>query len=866
MAAIIVPKQIDHHVRWSSVFHADASEFSGRTTSLLLSNVGVSSAYFPREGIPLHEFTLVISELEVQFDEMIKRGAKNLILGCDLNTPLPLHCHGVTGGGIFKTPTLGDAPRIDAIMNLLTKYNLLAFNTLDDANTDQCFTRISWGQRKSLTQIDFLFASGIMTTQTPVRSFNHRFCGEKIRLANSDHFPVQGNFNLGARSLSLLKSHSTMTGYKLQNNDDQAAFQKMLMNCMGFDGTLTLLQSGTFNFAKLEESIMIAARSVPYTTRGQRMNGSIQRPRELILAKRVRLSTAPGTLERIEARRVENRLKRKWKAKVAKIEAKKRKNVKSLQFLEIDGEPTVDNNLWGQEVINHCANKYTEDVLVHDNIEDVFLKAQKRLEDCRKLGNVDPPLLIGDVLAARASLQKGKAAGGGTPIVNEMVKLFPYLLLFVLWTMMCGRYDGSQTEVMTSWLLILVNFIPKQQKLKSIKHFRGVCLLETISKLYMAVLIRMVSRQFDPWKFIVCNFAYQKKLCTSHLILTVKLLLFKSYDWRGSQSDRCCVGIGDIAQAFDNARVCTLYDALCSRRLPPALIAAIINEFRRLEAKPIFQNLEIDMKVAWSKSIKQGGVEGPWCWNQIMAWIMNLLAPAWIQSGWGVSLGNEGSEDDQFRALHRPRVATHAIWSDNIFIFAKDRLELGKMMRSLTRVLASNGLLWKPGSLAYLQNSSEEPSVDPNGDCISFDVEPHEFSDCYLHEYLESNHLLDGPLQISIPRVTTYECLGTHLHENGEDGKAVTDQLLKAQNKFWVHKNIFKNKLISRDENFRFYCSHVVPVALHGCTVWSWTPALQQQLQVFENQCLRQIVWVQRLDNETWPHLYQRHHKDSSNL
>ena len=104
----------------------------------------------------------------------------------------------------------------------------------------------------------------------------------------------------------------------------------------------------------------------------------------------------------------------------------------------------------------------------------------------------------------------------------------------------------------------------------------------------MGVLIRMVNRQFDPWKCVVCHFAYQRKLSTSHLVLTLKLLLLKYVDWCGSDAVQCCIGLGYIAAAFDNARVCVSYDALRARRLPPALIAAVINEFRNLQATPMF--------------------------------------------------------------------------------------------------------------------------------------------------------------------------------------------------------------------------------------------------------------------------------------
>ena len=146
---------------------------------------------------------------------------------------------------------------------------------------------------------------------------------------------------------------------------------------------------------------------------------------------------------------------------------------------------------------------------------------------------------------------------------------------------------------------------------------------------------------------------------------------------------QCCIGLGDIAAAFDNARVCVVYDALRARRLPPALIAAVIDEFRNLQATPMLQGIDFEeATVSWSKSIKQGGVEGPWCWNRIISWLISMLAPAWIQAGYGVVLSDNSDDDDGFRQLHRPAMATHAMWSDNIFIFAKNKSEFTLMMQS----------------------------------------------------------------------------------------------------------------------------------------------------------------------------------------
>ena len=141
--------------------------------------------------------------------------------------------------------------------------------------------------------------------------------------------------------------------------------------------------------------------------------------------------------------------------------------------------------------------------MVATNIDDVFQRAVNDRNKSRSFGSVDPPMKLSDIFAARANLQNRKSGGGGSLVVNEMLKLMPYLMVFVVWRMMVGRYDGSQEEIVQSWLLILINFIPKSKVQTQMADFRGICLLETMSKWYMGVVIRMVNRQFYPWKFVV---------------------------------------------------------------------------------------------------------------------------------------------------------------------------------------------------------------------------------------------------------------------------------------------------------------------------------------------------------------------------
>ena len=63
-----------------------------------------------------------------------------------------------------------------------------------------------------------------------------------------------------------------------------------------------------------------------------------------------RLRTLPGSLERAEARNNENRLKRKWKARMALSIGSKSKITQPLMQLKVGDKLTSDKQEWKAEV------------------------------------------------------------------------------------------------------------------------------------------------------------------------------------------------------------------------------------------------------------------------------------------------------------------------------------------------------------------------------------------------------------------------------------------------------------------------------------------------------------------------------------
>ena len=83
---------------------------------------------------------------------------------------------------------------------------------------------------------------------------------------------------------------------------------------------------------------------------------------------------------------------------------------------------------------------------------------------------------------------------------------------------------------------------------------------------------------------------------------------------------------------------------------------------------------------------RQGGVETPDCFNAVIEDALDDVILSWTVRGLGFCLDSFG-------------IINHAIFADNIFLFAKSAWKLQIMVHELTAALQKRGLTWKVSSL-----------------------------------------------------------------------------------------------------------------------------------------------------------------------
>ena len=333
----------------------------------------------------------------------------------------------------------------------------------------------------------------------------------------------------------------------------------------------------------------------------------------------------------------------------------------------------------------------------------------------------------------------------------------------------------------------------------------------------MGCVIAMTRRltSLTGWWRRVCSYAYTARCSTSHVALGIATVLHRSAEWPDDMS--CLIFEGDILSAFDNARPKHVAVALQSMGVPADCIASILEEQRELVITPDFQNLAFDEfeSVRLNKCITQGGVHSTFCWNALIGYCIMLILPCWHSAGLGLWLNEE--------------LVTHMVWSDNVWLFARDQGQLQRMLPPLTRLLNFYGLSWKAKSL----------KIYPGGrSFITYPMPTFDFQvndeDYHIETYIEGT------------------VLGTETDKDGDTMTAVQRQILRAQSSFFAEKEV----LLCRDVPFSKKAAHfskvVIPVLLHGCGSWTCRQLVLKALKGFEGRCLRLMYNFRKSDNMDW--------------
>jgi hypothetical protein len=795
-AAIAVPRELTPEIRWR--------RNSDVTSSVLLGELGVMSAYFADSGKSMEEFEKSVMTARYELRKLRAAGARHLLVGCDAQVELPPNTEATGPQAVGDQGAVGVAhERQCLILELLREFGLRAASTWTESMPFH--TRKPWQANRRCTQLDYIFVSKLLITNSGV-------CNDR-QYGTSDHYPVWCDVLDSKMSFKTQGLRSSLSGWKPLTDHDADDFRSGIVESMGISGSAREDMRDRHSLASIQHHIEKTGGCTPHSTRHARWKSTQAKPDDLKLAEAASRAASPGEARR-QCRQKEGKLRRKWKTE--RLLHGKSRPKRMISTLECDGTMTEDRQAWGLELDRYCSDKYFNP----EETEEVQYRRYLALRSTQRAAELDgwscPKLTIGIVLHGRARLRTGKCSGGGEKIVAEMLRLLPIAAVYIIADVFAKRYAGELVENVEAWKTIIMIFLQKVAKPQQMKHFRGISLLSVMSKWYMQCLYILAKRCPRPkaWNR-VCIYSYECCLSTDYVTSALHLLLCRGWEWQ--LQSPVYVFNGDIQAAFDNMRPDTVVKALQAASLHPRIIAAMMAESGGTVCWPEFDSISLEHPIRFNKCAKQGGVESAYEWNSVMFMCLAELDPLWHESGYGVDLGG--------------RRYTHAVWADNVWLFDHNPDNLKKMMQSLTTLLRREHLHWKPDSLCYMGSTSRN---------------------------LEDMVVVDGADELAVPSVQNMEVLGTRLDRTGATTPSFQHRAAKAEKAFWSDKAVLLDKSIPLGKRFQRYVERVVPRFLHGCCSWSWCQSLCESIVVWEGKMLRRIVGSGRRPAEDWLAWFRR--------
>ena len=158
----------------------------------------------------------------------------------------------------------------------------------------------------------------------------------------------------------------------------------------------------------------------------------------------------------------------------------------------------------------------------------------------------------------------------------------------------------------------------------------------------------------------------------------------------------------------------------------------------------------------------------------------------------------------------------HAVWCDNIMLYASDSASLETMIRELTVRLEDHGLRWKPSSLEILASDSLTGHI-PKEFCVPVGGDA-------------------GVLKYSVVSETVL--LGNLLDNHGSSASSFRHRQNSATGLFFKHKAPLQapGPIAPR---LRAWAGSCGSSALHGCETWHVTRTILQDMQTWEMKHMR---------------------------
>ena len=205
----------------------------------------------------------------------------------------------------------------------------------------------------------------------------------------------------------------------------------------------------------------------------------------------------------------------------------------------------------------------------------------------------------------------------------------------------------------------------------------------------------------------------------------------------------------------------------------------------------------------YARGARQGSVEGPDMWNQVLDNALREPAGRWEMEGVGFTLARDyrkaqkrrrGPPGDEGQVLH------HSCWADDLYAMAGTMNHLTRILEDMTSAIERLGMRWKEKCLTIVAVPFMEYKP---GDVVE----------------IISNNGIRWIWRV----VEGTEALGTWLDNRGCSEAIMWHRISKANSMFYAKKALICDPKLPVKRRIDAFYSTCVPAALRGAGEWAYT-------------------------------------------
>ena len=407
-----------------------------------------------------------------------------------------------------------------------------------------------------------------------------------------------------------------------------------------------------------------------------------------------------------------------------------------------------------------------------------------------------------DVRRAIKRLKNGKSPGVDG-ITSEMLRYGGESV--VEWLTRVCKVCLDEGRVPKEWVRgIIVPLYKGKGDRGDCKNYRGITLLSIPGKVYGRVLIEKVRRMTES---LIgeeqCGFR-QGRGCVDQVFVVKQLC--EKFESKGK---KMYVAYMDLEKAYDRIDREAMWRVLRMYGVDGKLLRGIKSFYDESEACVRVCRRESDW-FSVKVGLRQGCVMSPWMFNMFMDGVMREVRESGMDVGvklWDRRLGCE--------------------WRVEWLMFADDTVLVGDSEEKLQRLVKEFESVCKKRKLKV--NVSKSKVMKVNG----------KQGDREMNVSMEGGRMEE---------VGSYKYLGVNVTEDGKMKEEVSHRIGEARRVAGCVQKIWKRSGVSMEAKVGMYERIVEPTLLYGSEVWMLNTNERKKVEAVENNCLRSICGVRRIE------------------